>query len=449
MKHYFEYNSSISSIDLAQAIASPIAPGPFAGFASANIIDISGSGSILKVNSKPTKSMEGICNYLESIDKVLRRNISKLNTEGLGVSSSYVNFGCIARDGSIHTSEEETLELSIQGTKRTLNEVFLFAEHIPVTEPVANPLTFIAIWNESNISFYDLYRSSIYPEDNINISYIDPVNNNKLTYDYLNGQLKAASNTYATNENSLVFIGAYGTGTNPDNYSEPFALVPYFGKFPIELTYNTYIHRALFNAISTLQRITQYVTPVLGVVELWAGKVIPPTYRLCDGTELEISEYPDLYEVIGDTYNTTPGPDGQPHTTTPGKFRLPDLSGRFIVGYRDTDTEYNSFGKAGGSKEVTLSEGQLPNHSHRYGFEIKGSFGGLNSPEDASGAFTPTGSTTRGTSNVHFNNWELFDNVKWNFYQKIDSWTSNIGSSQPHPNRPPYYVLAYIMKVKF
>ena len=151
MKHYFEYNSSISSIDLAQAIASPIAPGPFAGFASANIIDISGSGSILKVNSKPTKSMEGICNYLESIDKVLRRNISKLNTEGLGVASSYVNFGCIARDGSIHTSEEETLELSIQGTKRTLNEVLLFAEHIPVTEPVANPLTFIAIWNESNI----------------------------------------------------------------------------------------------------------------------------------------------------------------------------------------------------------------------------------------------------------------------------------------------------------
>ena len=75
MKHYFEYHSGISSIDVAQAIASPVAPGPFSGFASATIETSAGVDQlpILKISYLPKNSMVDNCDYLEAIDRVSRR----------------------------------------------------------------------------------------------------------------------------------------------------------------------------------------------------------------------------------------------------------------------------------------------------------------------------------------------------------------------------------------
>ena len=449
MKNYFEYNSQISSIELAQAIASPIAPGPFAGFSYAEIIEVSDELSILRVHSKPDLTMKGQCNYLESIDNIVRRNISKLNT-GSGVSSSYINFGCIARDGSIHTSAQEIIDVTIQGERGSLNEVLLFAEHIPVTEKIKNPITFIAEWNNSNEdnSLYKLYKSSVNPQLGSDILNQDPSKDSKLSYDHLNNQLKKVSNIYASRESSLVFIGAYGKVDNV----EDFALVPYFGKFPVELSYNTYIHNILFNSISALQRATQTIERTLGIVELWAGGEVPANYHLCDGSELSREEYPDLYIAIGEVFNNAPGPDGTPHSTSPGKFRLPDLRGRFIVGYNTDDTDYNSIGNASGEKTHTLIEAEMPAHSHThdhihehrhqhtYSMFVGGEGEGRleagkweigNQDRQTSDPITPyTGGPIDGDSKLS------------------NTVTSIAGGNQAHENRPPYYVLAYIMRIK-
>lgn len=97
-----------------------------------------------------------------------------------------------------------------------------------------------------------------------------------------------------------------------------------------------------------------------------------------------------------------------------GTSGTPDLRNRFIVG---AGSEYK-VGNTGGSKEVTLTVEQMPAHSHTYDVD-----------EDNSRA---------GASFVEADK----------DYATAKRSTSSVGGSQPHENRPPYYALCYIMKIK-
>lgn len=61
-----------------------------------------------------------------------------------------------------------------------------------------------------------------------------------------------------------------------------------------------------------------------GIIQDYAGVYPPPFYLLCDGTKYNISDYPELYTAIGNTWNT----DGNGTTT----FNVPDLRGRSTLG---------------------------------------------------------------------------------------------------------------------
>lgn len=163
-------------------------------------------------------------------------------------------------------------------------------------------------------------------------------------------------------------------------------------------------------------KIAMLALPPLGIVQLWAGKTVPAGYELCEGQQLKISDYPELYAAIGNTYNAGRDYNGMQYQTTSGYFRLPDLRGRFIVGYSTRDTEYNSYGKVGGSKKHTLSVGEIPSHSHSLFLVNAGS------------RFTGGGSANELNSG--------------------NGTTGSAGGGQAHENRPPYYTLAYIMRVE-
>ncbi len=160
----------------------------------------------------------------------------------------------------------------------------------------------------------------------------------------------------------------------------------------------------------------------LGVIKMWAGASVPENYHMCDGTELRITEYPELYAAIGDTFNDAKSWDDRNVATQSGHFRLPDLQGRFVVGYNSKDynnkneKEYD-IGFTGGEKTHTLTVAEMPEHSHTYQKSV-----------DAS---THTGNK---------------DNSKFAEYRTADTGTA--GKGWPHENRPPYYVLAYIMRVR-
>ncbi len=175
--------------------------------------------------------------------------------------------------------------------------------------------------------------------------------------------------------------------------------------------------------------------PPLGIVEMWAGSKVPTGYELCEGQQLRITDYPELYAALGTTFNTAPNYAGTAQTTTSGYFRLPDLRGRFVAGYSTVDTEYNKYGKVGGAKTVQLTIAQMPSHTHSVNdyYHIERSAGrAISGVEAVSGTYSGSGDTDTDNNTLHYRTHN----------------TTSTGSGTAHENRPPYYVLAYIMKTK-
>ena len=176
---------------------------------------------------------------------------------------------------------------------------------------------------------------------------------------------------------------------------------------------------ALQTALAKIQR-----TP-LGMVEIWAGSRIPDGYALCEGQQLKQSEYPELYKAIGSTYNNAYDCNGRKLSTTSGYFRLPDLRGRFVVGYNVSDADYGSYGKVGGEKKHTLTVDEIPSHAHGENLWTGGN-----------------GSWRSGGSNSYP------EAVSWHDRTTPFGTTDRTGGGGSHENRPPYYTLAYVMRTK-
>ncbi len=95
--------------------------------------------------------------------------------------------------------------------------------------------------------------------------------------------------------------------------------------------------------------------PFLGMLAIFGFNFAPVGWAFCQGQLLPISENDALYALLGTTY----GGDGQ---TT---FGLPDLRGRLPVGMGQGPGLSNySIGQAAGQENVTLSQAQLPSHTH-------------------------------------------------------------------------------------
>jgi len=132
-------------------------------------------------------------------------------------------------------------------------------------------------------------------------------------------------------------------------------------------------------------------TVPVGAIFPWAGDPvnnpsvsIPSGYLLCDGSEQLITNYPDLFKVIGYTYKALGLLQGQ------STFALPDLRGRFPLGpdnmnngtsvssvidgssittigamaNRVTEVSADQVGASNGSEQVSLSTNNLPDHKH-------------------------------------------------------------------------------------
>lgn len=170
----------------------------------------------------------------------------------------------------------------------------------------------------------------------------------------------------------------------------------------------------------------------LGVVKIWAGGAPPDGFMVCDGRQLPISGYPELFKAIGSQFNECVGPNGTKYKTDDGHFRLPDLRSRFIVGINDEDEDYNDKGKSGGSKQHILTTDELPSHVH----EMKDYYYAEGYEKGNYDLISTNGQI--GSKSTDYDNDRLY-------YYKHN--TNGAGNSHPHENRPPYYVLAYIIRV--
>lgn len=118
--------------------------------------------------------------------------------------------------------------------------------------------------------------------------------------------------------------------------------------------------RQLNNLVNRVTRIESVVskntenihtnTPA-GIILPFGGYESPSGYLICDGSEIKIEDFPNLFSVINTIYGTGDG------STT---FNLPDLRGRAIYGYNINNADLNSLGKNDG---VAVSN-RKPKHKH-------------------------------------------------------------------------------------
>ena len=141
-----------------------------------------------------------------------------------------------------------------------------------------------------------------------------------------------------------------------------------------------------------------YGTIPVGGIIMWSGSSVPAGWALCNGQ-------------------------------TSNGVRTPDLRNRFIVG---SGGNY-SIGQTGGSDSVTLNANQIPSHSHLYaGDDMVDRIGDSNYKAWDNVVSRPgnydASSTGSGGGTIYR--------------------TSATGGNQAHENRPPYYALTFIMRVK-
>lgn len=129
-----------------------------------------------------------------------------------------------------------------------------------------------------------------------------------------------------------------------------------------------------------------------------------------------------------------------------GTSGTPDLRDRFIVG---AGSSYG-IGSTGGASSVTLSISQIPTHNHF--FTGTTSTDGAHShgyddywigwdQEDVSDG-------SHDAADDHFYKTYRTTSTSGSHRHTVSGYTSTAGSGQSHENRPPYYALAFIMKVQ-
>lgn len=165
---------------------------------------------------------------------------------------------------------------------------------------------------------------------------------------------------------------------------------------------------ALLDIAGTMRATVEFIgygtIPVGGII-MWSGTAIPDGWALCDGR------------------------------TAYGKT-TPNLVDKFIVGASKyaNDTTISSLpsspfyriGETGGANAVTLTLAQIPSHTHK----LYDNYNQYTEDTDASGS-------GQGEAGWHTSGWE------------DTGYTGGLnGTTQPHENRPPYYALAYIMRVR-
>jgi microcystin-dependent protein len=96
-----------------------------------------------------------------------------------------------------------------------------------------------------------------------------------------------------------------------------------------------------------------FLSSPAGVISQFAGTSAPEGYLLCEGQSLSTVTFGNLFSVIGYTY----GGSGS-------SFTLPNLRGRIPVGRDTAQTEFDVLGETGGGKTHTLTEAQMPSHTH-------------------------------------------------------------------------------------
>ncbi|MBL7932697.1 MAG: tail fiber protein [Bacteroidia bacterium] len=164
-----------------------------------------------------------------------------------------------------------------------------------------------------------------------------------------------------------------------------------------------------------------------GAIIMWSGTLIPVGWAICDGGTYNGLTTPDLRGRFIVGMNNTPGsqyiPTGQYIAVSSGSVTPVNAPAD------GTTINYGAIGNTGGENGHTLSLAEMPNHTHNVSASLANSnvFG-----------FNLWG-------NVWIGNGTSYSGDPQTVSVSVSETAK--GGDQIHENRPPYYVLAYIIKL--
>lgn len=171
---------------------------------------------------------------------------------------------------------------------------------------------------------------------------------------------------------------------------------------------------SVYDAIKKAFDHINFNTPI-GCVHQFAGANAPSGWLFCKGQSVLISDYPELYNVIGTIYGESEDED---------YFILPNFAGRVPVGHNNEDAYGLSdrvLGEVDGEETHELIVQEMPAHTHTVDAINNGS-------ESISYQGGGNGAT--------------FANDDTN----VSNTTSSVGGGLAHNIMQPYLVVHYIIK---
>lgn len=158
----------------------------------------------------------------------------------------------------------------------------------------------------------------------------------------------------------------------------------------------------------------------LGEIRPFGFNFPPKGWARCEGQILSIVQNQALFSLLGTTY----GGDGD------STFALPNLQGRAPVGDgQGPGLQPYPLGAVGGVTEVTLTQAQLPTHTHPVAAS-----NGAGDRRDPFVIAPPTGHRWAGSGHAQYSSGAVDATLH-------PSSVSGAGGNQPHPNESPYLVL--------
>ncbi len=162
--------------------------------------------------------------------------------------------------------------------------------------------------------------------------------------------------------------------------------------------------------------------PFIAEVRIFAGNFAPRGWAFCNGQLLPIAQNTALFAVIGSTYG------GDARTT----MALPNLQGRAPMGPGNgPGLTPRRLGESAGTQAVTLTEAQIPAHTHTA--QATPAPGSQNTPDSTSAISRAVGSNT------------AYDNTGANDTNLATQSISTTGSGGAHNNLQPFLTMNFII----
>lgn len=170
--------------------------------------------------------------------------------------------------------------------------------------------------------------------------------------------------------------------------------------------------------------------PFIGEIRIFGGNFPPKNWAFCNGQLLPIQQNTALFSVIGTTY----GGDGK------STFALPDLRGRVPVHHgHGPGLTPRDLGEKGGEASVTLTQDQMPAHSHQV--QCSSNAGTGSNPQGAVWAAVPE---YKGQpAEPAYVNYTEDTSVSMS-----EEALASVGESLPHNNMQPYMAMNFIIALK-